>query len=92
LALTEQACSCNVKAHGGHDQRSNLLILRVAMTEAEGWRAADAHPFSYMLDHKKESVRFDPDGNFVRRWLPVLARMPVMYIHRWGPSFSITVR
>ena len=44
---------------------------------------ADAHPFSYMLDLKKESLRFDPDGNYVRRWLPVLARMPIKYIHRY---------
>ncbi|CAL8468600.1 g8140 [Coccomyxa elongata] len=54
---------------------------------ALGWQyvsgcLADAHPFSYLLDLPKESLRFDPDGNYVRRWLPVLARMPVKYIHR----------
>ena len=35
-----------------------------------------------MLDHTRESKRFDPDGNYVRAWLPVLARLPVKYIHR----------
>ncbi|KAK9819946.1 hypothetical protein WJX72_004261 [[Myrmecia] bisecta] len=54
--------------------------------DALGWQycsgcLADAHPFSYMLDHKVESKRFDPDGNYVRRWLPVLARLPIKYIH-----------
>jgi FAD binding domain of DNA photolyase len=43
---------------------------------------ADAHPFSYMIDYSKEAVRFDPSGNFVRRWLPVLARLPARWIHR----------
>lgn len=41
----------------------------------------DAHEFSYMMDLCAESKRFDPDGNYVRRWLPVLARLPAKYIH-----------
>ena len=43
---------------------------------------ADAHPFYYMMDHKAEAKRYDPEGNWVRRWLPVLARLPTQYIHR----------
>ena len=35
-----------------------------------------------MLDHAAESARFDPDGHYVRRWLPVLARLPAKWIHR----------
>lgn len=34
-----------------------------------------------MMDLAAESKRFDPDGNYVRRWLPVLARLPAKYIH-----------
>lgn len=54
---------------------------------ALGWQyvsgcLADAHPFDYMLVHSKEAKRFDPDGNYVRRWLPVLGRMPAKWIHR----------
>lgn len=44
---------------------------------------ADAHPFTYLMDHAQESERFDPDGNYVRRWLPVLARLPKKWIHRY---------
>ena len=36
-----------------------------------------------MLDHKREAVKFDPSGNYVRRWLPVLSRLPNKWIHRW---------
>lgn len=42
---------------------------------------ADAHEFSHIIDYSAESKRFDPDGNYVRRWLPVLARLPAKYIH-----------
>lgn len=34
-----------------------------------------------MIDLSTECKRFDPDGNYVRRWLPVLARLPAMYIN-----------
>lgn len=42
---------------------------------------ADAHPLDYMVDHTNESKRFDPDGQYVRQWLPVLSRLPPQYIH-----------
>uniref|UniRef100_A0A061S2Y5 Cryptochrome 1 n=1 Tax=Tetraselmis sp. GSL018 TaxID=582737 RepID=A0A061S2Y5_9CHLO len=41
----------------------------------------DAHPFSYMHNLEIEARRFDPSGNYVRRWLPVLSRLPSKYIH-----------
>lgn len=42
----------------------------------------DAHPFSYMVDMEQEWKRFDPDGHYVRRWLPVLSQLPTQYIHQ----------
>jgi deoxyribodipyrimidine photolyase len=42
----------------------------------------DAHPFSYMLDMEEEWKRFDPDGTYVRRWLPVLAALPPEHVHQ----------
>ena len=35
-----------------------------------------------MLDFSREALRFDPSGNYVRRWLPVLSRLPSKYIHK----------
>lgn len=54
---------------------------------ALGWQycsgcLSDAHPFSYMVDCTKEALQFDPSGNYVRRWLPVLSRLPNTWIHR----------
>ncbi|KXZ45759.1 hypothetical protein GPECTOR_51g745 [Gonium pectorale] len=60
--------------------------------DALGWQyvsggMSDAHPFSYMMDLEKEARRFDPDGEYVRRWLPVLSRLPTEFIHApWKAS------
>lgn len=35
-----------------------------------------------MLDMSQEATKFDPSGNYVRRWLPLLSRLPTKYIHR----------
>ena len=29
-----------------------------------------------------EGNKYDPEGNYVRRWLPALARVPLKWIHR----------
>lgn len=63
--------------------------------DALGWQyvagcLADAHEFSYIIDHATEAKKFDPDGNYIRRWLPVLARVPTAYIHRpWEAPESL---
>lgn len=54
--------------------------------DALGWQyvagcMVDAHPFSYIMDLEAESRRFDPTGQYVRRWLPVLSRLPAAHIH-----------
>jgi deoxyribodipyrimidine photo-lyase len=41
----------------------------------------DAPPFGQLMDIPAEAASFDPDGEFVRRWLPVLARMPTQHVH-----------
>ena len=41
-----------------------------------------------MINHREEAGKYDPKGNYVRRWLPVLARLPVEYMHRCCPRLS----
>lgn len=63
--------------------------------DALGWQYCsgcliDAHPLGHMIDHQHEAKRYDPEGNWVRRWLPVLARLPVQYIHRpWAAPSKV---
>ena len=49
----------------------------------------DALPFDYMMDEVVEAKKFDPDGNYVRRWLPALARLPLKWIHKSAPAPSL---
>ncbi len=51
-----------------------------------GWQWAastgtDAQPYFRIFNPKLQSERFDPDGTYIKRWLPELARVPVEYIH-----------
>ncbi|MCX8007989.1 MAG: DNA photolyase family protein [Coriobacteriia bacterium] len=51
-----------------------------------GWQwvagcGADAQPFFRIFNPVVQSRRFDPDGEYVRRWVPELARVPARWIH-----------
>jgi deoxyribodipyrimidine photo-lyase len=51
-----------------------------------GWQWAagtgtDAAPFFRIFNPVIQGRRFDPAGNYVRRWVPELAGLPARYIH-----------
>jgi deoxyribodipyrimidine photo-lyase len=43
---------------------------------------ADAAPYFRIFNPVRQGERFDPEGAYVRRWVPELARLPNRYIHR----------
>jgi deoxyribodipyrimidine photo-lyase len=52
-----------------------------------GWQWAagtgtDAQPFFRIFNPVLQGERFDPDGAYVCRWVPELARVPKRWIHR----------
>jgi deoxyribodipyrimidine photo-lyase len=52
-----------------------------------GWQwsagcGCDAQPYFRIFNPMVQGERFDPDGQYVRRWIPELARLPAKYIHR----------
>jgi deoxyribodipyrimidine photo-lyase len=52
-----------------------------------GWQwtagcGADAAPFFRIFNPMLQSERFDPRREYLRRWLPELARLPDAWIHR----------
>jgi len=82
--LPTELGSSGIKRWDGSIQPLNSAAPAVPPTPA------DAHEFSYTIDHHTEAKRFDPDGNYVRRWLPVLARLPAKYIHEpWNAPESV---
>lgn len=51
-----------------------------------GWQwvagsGADASPYFRIFNPVEQGRKFDPDGHYVRRWCPELARLPDKYIH-----------
>ncbi len=51
-----------------------------------GWQwtagvGVDAAPYFRVFNPTLQAARFDPDGAYVRRWLPELARVPAEHIH-----------
>ena len=52
-----------------------------------GWQwtagsGADAAPYFRIFNPVRQGERFDPDGTYVRRWVPELAPLPDRWIHR----------
>jgi deoxyribodipyrimidine photo-lyase len=43
---------------------------------------SDAQPFHRVFSPVRQGERFDPDGEYVRRWVPELARVPAKSIHQ----------
>jgi deoxyribodipyrimidine photo-lyase len=52
-----------------------------------GWQwsagcGADAAPYFRIFNPVRQGERFDPEGAYVRRWCPELARLPAKYVHQ----------
>ncbi len=52
-----------------------------------GWQwsagcGCDAQPYFRIFNPVTQGQKFDPDGAYVRRWLPQLARLPERFIHQ----------
>ncbi len=52
-----------------------------------GWQwsagcGADAAPYFRIFNPILQGQKFDPDGDYVRRWVPELGRLPTKYLHQ----------
>ncbi len=63
-----------------------------------GWQwaagcGADAQPFFRIFNPVSQGERYDPDGAYVRRWVPELADLPTNYIHQpWTAPHDVLRR
>ena len=65
--------------------RDTLVDADLA-SNAGGWQwvsgcGADAAPYFRVFNPVLQSQKFDPDGNYLRRWVPELAAVPARWIH-----------
>lgn len=60
-----------------------------------GWQwtagcGADAAPYFRVFNPVRQGERFDPDGGYIRRWCPELAKLPAPFIHRpWSAPTAL---
>lgn len=58
-----------------------------------GWQwtagcGADAAPYFRIFNPVSQGTKFDPAGNYIRRWVPELARLPTEWIHEPWKAFE----
>lgn len=76
-----------------HDWREGARWFWDTLVDADlanntlGWQwtagcGADAAPYFRVFNPTAQGERFDPQGDYVRRWCPELAKLPAAWIHR----------
>ena len=61
-----------------------------------GWQwtagcGADAAPYFRVFNPTLQSAKFDPDGAYLRRWLPELAQLPTADLHAPAQAGALTL-
>jgi deoxyribodipyrimidine photo-lyase len=65
----------------------DTLVDADAASNSASWQwvagcGADAAPYFRIFNPVLQGEKFDPDGTYVRRWVPELAGLPAKFIHR----------
>jgi len=65
----------------------NTLVDADLAQNTLGWQwtagcGADAAPYFRIFNPTTQGEKFDPTGDYVRRWCPELARLPLKWIHQ----------
>jgi len=69
----------------------DTLVDADLANNAAGWQwvagsGADAAPYFRVFNPTTQGKKFDPDGAYVRRWVPEIAALPDRYIHEPAAS------
>lgn len=79
----------------GQDWFWDTLVDADLANNSASWQwvagsGADAAPYFRIFNPVTQGTRFDPDGSYVREWIPELARMPARWIHcPWDAPASV---
>jgi len=70
----------------------DTLVDADLCSNSMGWQwvagsGADAAPYFRIFNPFGQGEKFDPDGDYVRQWVPELTKLPAEYIHKpWEAS------
>lgn len=86
--ITASFLTKDLHVHWSHGERHFAVLLNDFDLSANngGWQWAassgtDAQPYFRIFNPVSQSERFDPEGAFIRRYCPELAKVPVEFIH-----------
>jgi deoxyribodipyrimidine photo-lyase len=70
----------------GADHFLDLLVDADPPSNQHGWQwvagcGTDASPYFRIFNPTSQGKKFDPDGTYVRRWVPELADVPTKHVH-----------
>lgn len=80
--------------HAGAKWFWDTLVDADLSSNTLGWQwsggcGADAAPYFRIFNPMIQGMKFDPDGEYVKRWVPELASVPAKYIHQpWEATAS----
>ncbi len=74
----------------------DTLVDADLASNAASWQwvagsGADAAPYFRIFNPVTQGARFDPDGDYVRRWVPELAHLPAPVIHAPWEADGVTL-
>ncbi|MDH3473545.1 MAG: DNA photolyase family protein [Rhodospirillales bacterium] len=81
--------------HKGEAWFWDTLVDADLANNAASWQwvagcGADAAPYFRIFNPARQSEKFDPAGDYLRRWLPELARLPDDHLHRpWAAPAEV---
>ncbi|MEM6640725.1 MAG: deoxyribodipyrimidine photo-lyase [Pseudomonadota bacterium] len=75
----------------GEDWFWDTLVDADLASNAAGWQwvagsGADAAPYFRIFNPVTQSARFDPEGDYLRRWVPEIAKLGKKHIHDPGSA------
>ena len=80
--------------HAGAEWFWDTLVDADLASNSLGWQwsggcGADAAPYFRIFNPMTQGMKFDPNGEYVKRWVPELATLPAKYIHQpWEATAS----
>ena len=75
-----------IRWQAGEDHFWDTLVDADLASNAMSWQwiagcGIDSQPFFRVFNPVSQGERFDPDGVYVRKWVPELANLPDKYVH-----------
>lgn len=79
---------CFIDWHKGEQYFASKLIDYDPSSNNGGWRwvagvGADAQVYYRIFNPWTQSLKFDPEALFIKKWIPELNEVPSKHIHKW---------